>query len=54
MQKVTSNSQNKKAGVCMNWVKPGVCMNWVEQKNSQAAQRPTVSLTLENLAESLG
>lgn len=53
MQKVTPNSQTKKAGICMNWVKPGICMNWVEQNKSKAAQRPTVSLTLENLAESL-
>ena len=51
----TANNQKETAGVCLSWIKQtekaGVCLSWIDQNGPSSAQRPTVSLSLENIEE---
>lgn len=47
--------QPSESAACMTWIQPSesaACMTWIKQ-GSPSAQRPTVSLSLENLEEAL-
>ncbi|MEL6489689.1 MAG: hypothetical protein AAFQ95_06970 [Cyanobacteria bacterium J06621_3] len=45
----------EKAGACFSWIqKPGACFSWISENNdSNALQRPTVSLNMESIEAAL-
>lgn len=57
MKNATNNSPKETAGVCLSWIKQteraGVCLSWIDQNGPSSTQRPTVSLSLENIEEAV-
>ncbi|MEL7140764.1 MAG: hypothetical protein AAFY33_02250 [Cyanobacteria bacterium J06643_4] len=55
--KNSTNTQKETAGICLSWIKQtekaGICLSWIDQNGPSSAQRPTVSLSLENIEEAV-
>lgn len=55
MKNTTVNNQSVSAASCLAWIESAAsCLAWIDQDQpGAAAQRPTVSLQLESLENSL-